>query len=237
MTSTVERLSGAVGGRGPAGAHPGGGSGAGPVVPSPPRARRRWGLFAAMVALVCAGALGVAWLVQASTTAVAVVAARSTIERGTLISAGDLMVVRIATDPSLHTVPGSQLSGLVGKRAALDVAAGSLLTSESVSAANAPGAGFSLVGVGVADSMMPGTSLMAGDRVRVVATAESQTAGSSTGGPTSISAQVVGTRTGMNASGQSQTIITVSVPASDAATLAAIAASGKVAVVLDSRDR
>ena len=235
MTSTVERLSGAVGGRGPAGAHPGGGSGAGSVVPSPPRARRRWGLFAAMVALVCAGALGVAWLVQASTTAVPVVAARSTIERGTLISAGDLMVVRIATDPSLRTVPGSQLSGLVGKRAALDVAAGSLLTSESVSAANTPGAGFSLVGVGVADSMMPGTSLLAGDRVRVVATADGQAA--ATGGPTSIGAQVVGTRTGTNASGQSQTIITVSVPASDAAALAAIAASGKVAVVLDSRDR
>jgi hypothetical protein len=34
-----------------------------------------------------------------------------------------------------------------------------------------------------------------------------------------------------------QTIITVDVPSGDAAQLAAMAASGKVAVVLDSRDR
>ena len=36
-------------------------------VPAPPRARRRWGLFAAMVALVAVGALGNVWLHAATT--------------------------------------------------------------------------------------------------------------------------------------------------------------------------
>jgi hypothetical protein len=49
---------------------------------------------------------------------------------------------------------------------------------------------------------------------------------------------VVSTQTGADTTGQgAQTIITVDVPTADAAQLAAIAASGKVAVVLDSRDR
>jgi hypothetical protein len=49
---------------------------------------------------------------------------------------------------------------------------------------------------------------------------------------------VVSTFTGTDTTGQgAQTIITVDVPSGDAAQLAAMAASGKVAVVLDSRDR
>ena len=51
-------------------------------------------------------------------------------------------------------------------------------------------------------------------------------------------AEVVSTFTGTDTTGQgAQTIITVDVPSGDAAQLAAMAASGKVAVVLDSRDR
>ncbi len=54
-----------------------------PLVPSPPKGRRRWGLFSAMVLVVCLGALGGnVWLHASTSTAQPVVAARSTIERG-----------------------------------------------------------------------------------------------------------------------------------------------------------
>lgn len=208
------------------------------VVPGPPRARRRWGMFAAMAALVVLAALGNVWLLQASSDARQVVAARSTIERGSVITREALMSVQVGSDPALRTVPADQLADLVGKRAAVDVAAGSLLTGESTTGANLPGEGFSLVGVGIAPASMPGGGLVAGDRVRVVATPgqQGETAASTT--PAVVSAVVVSTTAGTDTTGQGpQTVITVQVPTEDAARLAAMAATGKVALVLDSRDR
>ena len=233
MTMTVERVAAPLNGAGtPAG--PEGG-----LLPSPPKARRRWGLFAAMAALVCLGALGNVWLHQATTNAKQVVAARTTIERGSIITRDQLVTVQVGSDPALRSVPASALADLVGKRAAVDVAAGSLLTTDSTTDKQIPGTGHSLVGVGVMPAMMPGTKLMAGDRVRIVATPSQVGVPAATpGAPTSVAAVVVSTFTGTDTTGQgAQTIITVDVPSGDAAQLAAMAASGKVAVVLDSRDR
>ncbi len=233
MTATAERTGTAARGRDrPSGQK------SSAVVPSPPKARRRWGLFAAAGVLVCLGALGNVWLHEATTNVQQVVAARSVIERGTVITRGQLLTVQVGSDPALHTVPAAQLDSLVGKRAAVDVAAGSLLTSESVTEKNVPSQGFSLVGVGVTPAMMPGATLTAGDRIRVVATPGQQGGPSAAAAPVSVSAVVVSTATGTDTTGQgAQTVITVQVPSGDAAQLAAMTATGKAAVVLDSRDR
>lgn len=190
-----------------------------------------------MVLVVALGVLGNVWLWSSSTTAQEVVAARTTIERGSVIDAEDLMTVRVELDPALHTVAGGELSSLVGQRAALDVAAGSLLTSEAVTGTTVPAQGYSLVGIGVAAARMPGTALVAGDQVRVVATPAVVTGAVSSSAPQSVSAVVVSTQVGTDATGQGQTVITVQVPSGDAAALAAMAAAGDVAVVLDSRER
>jgi hypothetical protein len=208
------------------------------AVPAPPKARRRWGLFAAMVLVVALGALGNVWLLASSTTAQEVVAARTTIERGSVITRDDLVTVRVELDPALHTVPGEDLEGLVGQRAALDVAAGSLLAAESVTATAIPPDGFSLVGIGVTLAQMPGLPLAAGDEVRVVATPQLVTDADAQRTPVSVAAVVVGTQPGTDTTGMgTQTIVTVQVPSADAATLAAMAATGNVALVLDSRER
>lgn len=201
-------------------------------VPGPPKARRRWGLFAAMVLVAALGVLGNVWLHSATSTATPVVAAARTIERGQLIAPEDLTSVDVEVDPALRTIPAADLASLVGRYAALDVAAGALLTPESVTDQNVPPAGFSLVGVGVAQAMMPGAPLLAGDRVRVVATAD--TTGSEV---VAVSAVVVSTQAGTDPTvAGSQTIVTVQVPTDQAAQLAAMAATAKVALVLDSRD-
>jgi hypothetical protein len=189
-----------------------------------------------MVLLVALGALGNVWLLSATTNAQEVVAARSTIERGSVIERDDLMVVRIELDPSLRTVPGDGLAALVGQRAALDVAAGSLLTSDAVSAELVPPAGQSLVGIGVDLSRIPGTALMAGDEVRVVSTPDATglTAEAAQG---AFEAVVVSIEQGTDATGIAQAILTLQVPTPDSASLAAMAATGNVAVVLDSRER
>jgi len=208
-------------------------------VPTPPRARRRWGLFAAMVLVVALGVLGDVWLMTSTTSAQEVVAARTTIERGTVIAAEDLTTVRVELDPALKVIPGADLAGLVGQRAALDMAAGSLVTADAVAESVVPADGFSLVGIGVGSAQLPGVPLMAGDEIRVVATPVLTTATSDAEAPpVSVAAVVVGTQTGTapSVAGQ-QTIVTVQVPTADAAALASLAATGNVAIVLDSRER
>jgi hypothetical protein len=210
---------------------------AGQPVPGPPKARRRWGLVAAAVVVVALGAVGNVWLLQSSTDAEQVVAARTAIERGQVITAEQLMNVSVSADPAVRTVPAPELSSLVGQRAAVDVAAGALLTADSTTAKNVPGEGVSLVGVALSPAMMPGPPLVAGDRIRVVATLGQQQDPTLLADPAALDAVVVSVQAGLDSVGQGQTILTVEVPEGDAAGLAAMAATGRVAVVLDSRDR
>ena len=206
-------------------------------VPTPPKPRRRWGLVAAAVLVVALGALGNVWLLQSSTDAVQVVAARTAIERGQVLTAEQLMSVSVSADPAVRTVPAGDMSSLVGQRAAVDVAAGTLLTEASTTVENVPGEGFSLVGVALSPAMLPGEPLVAGDRVRVVATLGPQQDAATATDPVALDAVVVSSQAGLDSVGQGQTILTVQVPDGDAPALAAMAATGRVAVVLDSRDR
>jgi flagella basal body P-ring formation protein FlgA len=235
MTTTVERASNDAAGKMRRARKPEPPE-AGAAVPSPPRSRRRWGVVVVMAALVCLGALGNVWLVQSSSSQQQVVSTRTTIVRGALISRADLATVQVGVDASLHPIPASQLDSLVGKRAALDIAAGSLLTSDQVADQVVPAAGLSLVGVAAPATLMPGTPLQAGDKVRVVAT-PGQQGEVPVGQQRFISATVVSSAEGTDTGQGAQTVITVQVPAGDASELAALAATGKVAIVLDSRER
>ena len=80
-------------------------------------------------------------------------------------------------------------------------------------------------------------ALVAGDRIRVVATLGQQQDATLLADPAALDAVVVSVQAGLDSVGQGQTILTVEVPEGDAAGLAAMAATGRVAVVLDSRDR
>lgn len=202
------------------------------VAPAP-RLRRRPVLMMASVAAVCLGALLGVWAWTSTSTTHEVVAARQTITRGQTISQADLMTVQVGVDPGLKPIPGSQLTGLVGQRAALDMAAGSLVTGDDVTATVLPRQGMSLVGVALPPSLLPGEALVAGDRVRVVAT-PGQQGDVGPEPPATIPATVVG----VYPDGQGgQTIVSVEVPQERAAELAARSATGKVALVLDSRER
>ncbi|HET7477082.1 MAG TPA: SAF domain-containing protein [Dermatophilaceae bacterium] len=202
-------------------------------VPQAPKLRRRPVLVAASVAAVCLGALLGGWAWTSTSQTHVVVAVRQTMTRGERIDQGDLMTVQVRADPGLKTIPGDQLAGLVGKRAALDMAAGSLVTGEEVAAKVLPERGKSVVGVALPSSLMPGEALVAGDQVRIVATPGPQGEVGREAQP-EISATVVGLYpTGENG----QTVVAVELPQDRAAELAARSATGKVALVLDSRER
>lgn len=202
------------------------------VAPAP-RLRRRPVLVAASAAAVCLGALLGVWAWTSTSNTHEVVAVRQTITRGETIGQEDLMTVQVGVDPGLKTIPGERLANLVGKRAAMDMAAGSLVTDEEVTSKVLPEQGKSVVGVALPPSLMPGEALVAGDHVRIVATPGPQ-GEVGQGEPAAITATVVG----LYPNGENgQTVVAVEVPQERAAELAARSATGKVALVLDSRER
>ncbi|MDC5698065.1 SAF domain-containing protein [Intrasporangium calvum] len=218
----------AMGQAGRSGAVPGGA----PIAP-PPKLRRRPMLVVASIAAICLGALLAVWAYTSTSTAREVVAARATVQRGELIDRDNLIVVRVSLDPALNPVPASALDSLVGQRAAMDLPAGGLVTADAVTAAVLPGKGSSVVGVSLPPALLPGELLRAGDHVRVVAT-PGQQGDVAEGEQRSIAAIVVGVHPDAQTG---QTVVSVQVPYAAAAELAARAATGKVALVLDSRER
>ena len=96
-----------------------------------------------------------------------------------------------------------------------------------------PGEGESLVGISLTPAQMPSEPLFGGDVVRIVTTPGDQ--GEVTDKePVTIEATVVGVS---RVEETGETVVDVSVPEAEAADLAARAATGRVALVLDARER
>jgi SAF domain-containing protein len=210
-----------------------GSSAAAPPLVPPPKLRRRPALLAAGLVAILLGAVGGAWAWTATTNTQQVLVARHTIERGAVITADDLARVRVSADPALRPVSAGEFNRVVGQRAAVDVAEGAMLTPDSFSTAAVPSGNSSVVGVALTPAQVPALELQTGDRVRVVVTpAEGQAA--PTGAPQFSEAEVAGVHRS-NETGH--TIVDLLVPHADAAVLAARAATGNVALVLDSRER
>lgn len=198
----------------------------------PPKFQRRPLLVVASVAAVALGALASVWAYQGASDAQDVLAVRTTVERGQVIEAADLMSVPMTVDPALHPLPASEIDAVVGKRAALDLVAGGVVTADQITETALPAAGMSVVGLNLTASGLPADQVRVGDQVRVVLTSDQVTGTGSTSDspPVTIDAEVVGTAVD-DASGN--TILNVQVAHGDAALVADKAAAGKVAVVLD----
>jgi hypothetical protein len=206
---------------------------AAPPPVAPPRTRRRTGILAVGVALVALGALGAAYLTQAVGGTVAVVAVARDVAPGEVVQAADLTIADISTDPALSPVPAGQLQSVIGQRAAVALTAGSLLTDAAVTPTVVPTAGRSLVGVALTAAQLPAEPLQSGDRVRIVDTPTTQGEPPTTA-PATIAGEVASV-VGPDDTGL--TVVNVTVPAGQAADLAARVATGRVALVLDSRER
>jgi len=204
------------------------------IVPPPPaKLRRRPALIVAALALVLVGALVSAWAYTSLGNTQAVVVARVDVTAGQLITADDLQVVRVGVDPSVKVVPADQAGSLVGQRAAVDLQAGQLLVPGSVTQQLFPQAGMSEVGLSLTAGQLPSEQLRVGDRVRVVSTPGVQ--GDVNPATLAVFDGTVVAVSSRDANGA--TPVTVQVDQNVAAELAARAATGKVALVVDSRVR
>lgn len=202
------------------------------ALPPPPRLRRRPLFLVAGLAAVATGAVLAAWLVTSVGHTRPVLAMRTAVDRGEVITAANLMTVDLTLDPALEPVTADRLPMVVGQRARVDLPAGGLLVAGSYEAAPLPGPGLSLVGVWLAGGQLPGQELRSGDPVRIVATPRAQE-NLPKGAPVSLTATVVAT----SGSPDGHVLVTVSVPAATAPQLAALVATARIGLVLDSAAR
>jgi hypothetical protein len=100
-----------------------------------------------------------------------VIALARPVTAGTQISDADLRVVHIVPDQSLHAVRASERATVVGRTAAVPLAAGSLLTSEQLGTVTDPPPGQSVIAVGVKTGRAP-AGLAPGASVLVVVVAQ-----------------------------------------------------------------
>lgn len=203
-----------------------------PAVGTPPKLRRRPALVALAVVLIAVGALLAAYLVARVGETDSVIGVRNDVQRGQVVGQDDLMVVSISPDPALRTVPGTELGSAVGQYAAYDLVPGTILTPESVTEESIPGLQESVVGIALLPSQMPARPLRAGDPVRIVATPRPQ-GDLGSGDPPAITATVLSA--GASAE-SSRVVVDVAVRTDQAGVLAALVATGRVALVADGQE-
>lgn len=200
-----------------------------PVTPGPPRLRRRPAVLGIGVALVAGGGLTAAWLVSTAGTTTAVVVAASPVLRGQVLTAQQLTTAEVSgLDPAALT-PAGDLGDLVGQTVVVDVPVGAPVPSSAVTPAALPAAGQAVVGILLPAGQVPTVDLLPGARVRIVATPRAQEdvpASISQGVPAVLISTSVDEVSG-------STVANVAVPAARAASLAALAATGRAALVLD----
>jgi hypothetical protein len=149
---------------------------------------------------------------------------------GQVLSAGDLRTARVSTGSGLAVVPLDQEQGVVGRRAAVALVAGALLTTSEVGAVPPVAAGFDEVAVGLKPGAYP-PDVAPGDRVQVVPVASSS--GSSTAGATSGSpvAATVLAVDAAPAGTSNPTVLSLQVATRDAEEVASLAAAGQASVI------
>ena len=199
-------------------------------VPAPPRLRRRPAVIGAGLALVAFGGLTAAWFATAAQTSTEVVVAAEPLLRGQTITFDQLSTADVSGLSPTAVTPADQLGSLVGKTAVMDVPAGAPVPGSALSDAAVPAAGESVVGILLAPGQVPTVDLTPGSHVRVVATPRSQDDPPATT-PNGVQAVLVSTSVDESTG---HTVANVSVPAAQGPAVAALAATGRAALVLDS---
>jgi hypothetical protein len=164
-----------------------------------------------------------------------VLAVAHPVAAGEVITESDLTQASVQLDPALKPYPASDRSKVVGKRAAVSLSPGGMLSRGQVTEHALVGDDEQLVGIGLKSTQLPASPLAAGDQVQVVSTpgegeqdtskAEQETP------PKTIAARVV--RVGSRDTATGEVVVDVAVPSLDGPTLAARAAGGNVALVVD----
>ena len=190
---------------------------------------------AAGIAIVVVGALLIAQLIHAGQTENRVLEVRSDVGRGEVIRDTDLVAVTVGQVGNVSTVPADQLDALVGKRAAVDLRSGSLLSAGAIGAADTvPAPGKSLVGLKLAPGQVPIGDLTAGAKLRLIQTSALNESATATDAANTNGQSWDATMAASTKGTDQVTLVNVEVKSGEAARIAQLTSQGRIAVVKDS---
>lgn len=195
---------------------------------SPTRPRRRPVLVAVGTLLILVAALASYLTFANLSNTISVVVTTGHIARGEAIEATDLGSMEIARGQVTSAITVAEAASIVGQYATVDLPPGSLITSATVQATLPIEPGMSIVGVAVTAGQLPSTGLTPGDRIRLVSTPVTQGEPPEST-PESIDAVVFAVRPDERGG----VVVDVLVPSPTAPDVAARAATGRIAIVLD----
>lgn len=201
-----------------------------PITTTPPVKReRRWSVVALCIVLAVLCALGAAAAVTSASDRTPVLAIARDVPAGQTLSEADLTVTEVSAATGLTPVPAREKSQMVGKRTAVDLRKGGLLTASQLRAGSSLGDTRQQVGVLVKRGQAPAGTLVPGDKVEAVTIpAQGEEAAKSQTPTPTIKAQVVSVSR-PDASGT--VVVNLAVDTTDGPVLAARAAAGQIALV------
>jgi len=213
-------------------------------MPSAPRERKP-ALAALAVLLVALGAVAAGYLVINAGHRVGAVEITQQVGQGQRIPASAIKEVEIASNSGINYVAWQYANRVAGVYAAVQIPAGTLLTSAMMTATNNLAAGKVQVGLSLKPGQAP-ANLLIGQTVEAFgvgtgsgcAATSAGTGGGGTGGGNGagpgvpITTGVIASVSGSTASNGSTAAITLAVPDADAGVLACYASAGDVAIAL-----
>ncbi|MFF9594069.1 SAF domain-containing protein [Streptomyces sp. NPDC014646] len=202
---------------------------------SPVRRERRWSVAALCVVLAAVAGLGAAAAVTSASDRTKVLAIARDVPAGQALTSSDLAVAEVSADAALTPVPAEQKDSMVGKRPAVDLRKGGLLTTSQLASGTGLGDNKQQVGVQVKRGQAPAGTLAPGDKVLAVTTPAQgdQTTGKDAETPPSTIKAVVVTVSRPDATGS--VVVNLAVETSDGPLLATRAAQGRIALVREPR--
>jgi hypothetical protein len=189
--------------------------------------RVRPGLLGLAVLLIALGGLGAAFAVTSVRATGSYLAVARPVEVGRTLGADDLFTVQVAGGQGLRPVPADRLDEVVGKRAAVALTPGTLLTLAQLTDDPLLGPGQQQLALDLGYGQVPAKRLHPGDRVLLVSTPERSATGQSTGG-TRFEATVIDTATLET----NKVVLYLALAARDVPAVVALSAQDRVAVVL-----
>ncbi|KAB1916853.1 SAF domain-containing protein [Micromonospora noduli] len=197
--------------------------------PTVVRQRRvRPGLLGLAVLLIALGGLGAAFAVTSVRATGSYLAVARPVEVGREISAADLVTVQVAGGQGLRPVPAARLDEVVGKRAAVALLPGTLLTLGQITDDPLLGPGQQQIALGLKTAQVPARELHPGDKVLLVSTPDNDADADAAAAGTRFAATVID----MVSPANDDKVLYLALLTRDVPAVVALAAQERLAVVL-----
>ncbi|MFF9171824.1 MULTISPECIES: SAF domain-containing protein [unclassified Streptomyces] len=192
------------------------------------------------LALIAAGGTGVAVLLLQVSDRTQVVTVVRDVQVGQVLTEQDLGRASMALDPTVKAVRADDLKSVVGKRAAVELKPGSLLSPSQVTKDSLVKPGEQLVPIGLRPEQVPATALVPGQKVQLVHVPGQGTGDiGQAGKPSNTSQETIAGRVvkaSQAAPGTGVVVVDVTTAATDGPTAAAWMSAGTLRLVLDAPD-